>query len=188
MKNISYLLITLFTIAFTSKAVAQNETYKQISTTTTTRSNGWDERQMSYHGMTYNVLDTNYIPASRMGQHRRFLNSEYQFPAKPRNMWEIGIAAGLLNYTADVPSLLLWQGGGYAFSGHVRKAWGYTFSTRLQYMIGVAKGLQWQQTGNYQKNPAWTQHGYKPADIHVPARTENEIEYINYNYRSTAQS
>ena len=187
MKNISYLLITLFTIAFTSKAVAQNETYKQISTTTTTRSNGWDERQMSYHGMTYNVLDTNYIPASRMGQHRRFLNSEYQFPAKPRNMWEIGIAAGLLNYTADVPSLLLWQGGGYAFSGHVRKAWGYTFSTRLQYMIGVAKGLQWQQTGNYQKNPAWTQHGYKPADIHVPTRTESEIEYINYNYRSTAQ-
>ncbi|HTN45607.1 MAG TPA: hypothetical protein VL098_04615 [Flavipsychrobacter sp.] len=137
-------------------------------------------------GASYDVLDTNYVPASRMKQHRKFLNSEYMYPAKPRNMWEIGFGAGLFNYTADVPSLLLWQGGGYAFHAHVRKAWGYTFSTRLQYNYGIAKGLQWQPAGNYRYNPAWTSHGYVAAIEDNEGNVSQPEQYVNYNYRSEA--
>ncbi len=189
MKNKFYTLISLIVMLFSFSAYAQDETIRNVHSTSSSSksSSSWSEHRMAYTGASYDVLDTNYIPRSRMGQHRRFLDHEYMFPAKPRNMWEIGIAAGLLNYTSDVPSLMLWQQGGYAFSAHVRKAWGYTFSTRLQFMAGVAKGIQWQQAGNYQKNPAWTQHGYEAAYLDDNGKAVQPRDYINYNYRSTAK-
>ncbi|MBP6287791.1 MAG: hypothetical protein KA409_12795, partial [Ferruginibacter sp.] len=36
------------------------------------------------------VYDSSVIPAKRMAQQNEFWNSTYNFPAKPRNMWEIG--------------------------------------------------------------------------------------------------
>ncbi len=187
MKSHSHLLAAVLLSACSLQAVAQQtETVKTVESSSSSSSSSWHEQRMAYTGMSYNVLDTNYIPKNRIAQHHKFLKNEYQFPAKPRNMWEIGIAAGLLNYTADVPSLMLWDNGGYAFSAHVRKAWGYTFSTRLQFMTGVAKGLQWQQTGNYRYNPAWTSNGYVPATRDGQGNVYQPEDYINYNYRSTA--
>src|SRR5688572_5168069 len=85
----------------------------------------WSGRDMTYRGQNYDVLDSSYVLKSRMDQQRRYLNHQYAFPAKPRNMWEIGVGAGLYNIAGDVPTLLLWQKGGYGFHAHVRKAWGY---------------------------------------------------------------
>ena len=104
----------------------------------------WSSRDMTYRGENYDVLDSSYVPASRMEQHRKYLNHQYAFPAKPRNMWEVGVGGGLLNIIGDVPTLWLWQGGGYGFHAHIRKAWGHVLSTRLQYNYGIAKGLDYQ--------------------------------------------
>ena len=140
---------------------------------------------MTYRGGSYDVLDTNYIPSYRMDQHRQFLNHEYQFPAKPRNMWEIGVGAGLYNVSGDVPTLMLWQKGGYGFHAHLRKSWGYMFSTRLQYIYGIAKGLQWQASENYRWNDAFNKY-YQYAYIDNEGNVTPAKDMIHYNYRMEA--
>src|SRR5439155_11255722 len=89
-------------------------------------------------GMTagYDVKDSSVVPSKRMPQHTEFLNGTYNFPAKPRNQWEIGIKTGLLNVSGDIPSQLAFP----SFGIHVRKAFGYIFSMRLEYMYGTGKG------------------------------------------------
>src|SRR5690606_33856955 len=104
--------------------------------------------------------------------------------AKPKSMWEIGVGGGLYNISGDVASTLLWQNsfkGGYGFHGHVRKAWGYTFSTRLQYMYGVGKGMNWQPSANYGNNPAW--NGLHNTYDYQAAGTG---QMVFYNYRTEA--
>jgi hypothetical protein len=170
----------------------------QSATTTTTTTVTSTSTDMTYRGGSYDVLDTNYVPAFRMDQHRRFLNYEYNFPAKPRNMWEVGVGAGLYNVSGDVPTLMLWERGGYGFHAHVRKSWGYMFSTRLQYVYGVAKGLQWQESVNYSRNTAWynddispDQNLYQPAlliknEVTGQVTYREALEEVHYNYRMEA--
>ncbi len=98
-------------------------------------------------GTTY---DSTQIPNRRMAQHTEFLNGTYNFPAKPRNQWEIGIKAGSFKVGGDMPTKL-----SPGFGVHVRKAFGYIFSMRLEYMYGIGKGQHFRQTQNYAKNPAW---------------------------------
>jgi hypothetical protein len=138
----------------------------------------WSGRDMTYRGQNYDVLDSSYVPKARMEQHRKFLNHQYVFPAKPRNMWEIGVGGGLYNILGDVPSLVLWRKGGHGLHAHVRKSWGYVISTRLQYNYGIGKGLQWQEAYNYKYNPAW--NGYYDA---AGNSTGAPAEKIYYNYR-----
>lgn len=178
MVNKKYLLLAGLCSVLGAQPVLAQESGSQTSTTTQ-----WSNRDMTYRGETYDVLDSNYVPSSRLEQHRKFLNHQYQFPAKPRNMWEVGVGGGLYNISGDVPSLMLWQKGGYGFHAHVRKALGYIMSARLQYNYGVGKGLQWQPAQNYISNPAWTNAGYTPI---TPAGTPNPkpVESIFYNYRT----
>ncbi|MBL7719164.1 MAG: hypothetical protein JNL72_10050 [Flavipsychrobacter sp.] len=133
---------------------------------------------MTYRGQNYDVLDSSYVPGSRMEQHRKFLNHQYVFPSKPRNMVEIGIGGGLYNVMGDVPSLMLWRKGGYGLHGHIRKSWGYVMSTRLQYNYGIAKGMQWQEAYNYGANPAWNAY-YNAAGNAQGAPSQK----VHYNYR-----
>ncbi len=122
----------------------------------TTSSASYGTRDMTYRGESYDVLDTSYVPGGRMNQHRKFLNHQYNFPAKPRNMWELGVSTGLYNVSGDVSSLMLWQKGGFGFGAHIRKSLGYVMSVRLDYNYGIAKGLAFQPTtGSSLYNPAW---------------------------------
>ena len=43
----------------------------------------------------YDVKDSSVIPSKRMPQHTEFLNGTYNYPAKPRSQWEVGVKAGL---------------------------------------------------------------------------------------------
>jgi len=138
----------------------------------------WSGRDMTYRGQNYDVLDSSYVPGSRMEQHRKFLNHQYVFPAKPRNMVEIGVGGGLYNILGDVPGLMLWKKGGYGFHAHIRKSWGYVISTRLQYNYGIGKGLQWQESYNYKANPAW--NGYYAAAGNPQGASPQKVFY---NYR-----
>src|SRR5258705_2780233 len=118
--------------------------------------------------------DSSVIPAKRMPQHTEFINGTYNFPAKPRNQWEIGVKVGTVNISGDVRSRFLNPG----FGLHVRKALGYLFSLRLEYMYGMPKGLNWERSLNYGLNTAWTSTGYNAA---------TGTEPVFYNYKSTVQ-
>jgi hypothetical protein len=54
-------------------------------------------------GASYMYKDSSLIPAKRMPQHSEFLNGTYNFPAKPRNQWEIGVKGRHVRYQCDVP-------------------------------------------------------------------------------------
>ena len=56
----------------------------------------------------YNVTDSSLIPSKRMPQHSEFLNGTYNFPAKPRNQWEVGLKLGAYTISSDVPAVFLF--------------------------------------------------------------------------------
>jgi outer membrane protein OmpA-like peptidoglycan-associated protein len=143
-------------------------------------------------GASYDVKDSSLIPGKRMPQHSEFLSGTYNFPSKPRNQWEIGIKGGLFQVSGDLPAKFLSPG----FGAHVRKAFGYIFSLRMEYMYGVGKGQAWRTTQNFRKNAAWANTGY-----FAPYRTPNgpivfqnganataaAPDAIFYNYKTVVQ-
>jgi len=104
----------------------------------------------------YDVSDSSVIPSKRMPQHTEFLNGTSDYPAKPRNQWEIGVKVGATTVSGDVPAIFPTFGWGL----HVRRALGYVFSMRLEYMNGTAKGLNWKQNSFYSAATPWFQNGY----------------------------
>ncbi|MFM2337404.1 MAG: hypothetical protein RL115_597 [Bacteroidota bacterium] len=99
-------------------------------------------------GTTY---DSTQVPERRMSQHSEFLNGQNNFPAKPRNQWEIGIKGGLFQVSGDIPARFVSPG----FGAHIRKSFGYVFSMRLEYLYGIGKGQHFRQAENFGKNPAY---------------------------------
>ncbi len=98
------------------------------------------------------VYDSTVIPSKRLPQQNEFWNKQYNFPAKPRNQWEVGVSTGIFTVSGDVPATMFTAPN---FGVHVRKAFGYIFSLRLQYMNTVGKGMHWLASENYGKNVAW---------------------------------
>ncbi len=144
-------------------------------------------------GTTY---DSTQIPAKRMPQHNEFLQGANNFPAKPRNQWEIGVKLGAMHVSGDVPSQWAFP----SFGVHVRKAFGYVFSLRLEYMYGTGKGLSWLESENYYKNTPWTVAGYSAPKqspvgpggslVYVSSTTGaigGPFEPIYYNYKTKTQ-
>ena len=120
--------------------------------------------------------DSSVIPSKRLPQHTEFLNGTYNYPAKPRNQWEVGIKAGKFTVMGDVPSLFLTPG----FGVHVRKALGYMFSLRAEYMYGIGKGMHYAPGTGYKGkggNP-WNDLGYG---------TPNGPNNVYYNYKTVTQ-
>lgn len=125
-KNKFYLCISLVVLAFTG-VFAQTENAASL------------------------LNDSSVIPAKRQPQQNEFLNNQYNFPAKPRNQWEAGLAIGTLTIGSDVAALFPTFG----FQAHIRKSLGYLFSIRLDYLNGTGKGLKWEPAVVNSKNPAW---------------------------------
>jgi outer membrane protein OmpA-like peptidoglycan-associated protein len=119
----------------------------------------------------YNIFDSSVVPKKGMAQQNEFMNNTYDFPAKPRNELEVGVSGGMFSLSGDVSAKLPTAG----FAVHIRKALGYIFSLRLQYMYGGAKGLDWKPSAGYKSNPAWVNNGYGGSDL------------VYYNYRSHVQ-
>ncbi|HUS03572.1 MAG TPA: OmpA family protein [Chitinophagaceae bacterium] len=135
---------------------------------------------------TYDVYDSSVITPKKMAQQNEFWNNTYSFPAKPRNQWEIGISGGGFSVSGDVPSLNPTLGG----SIHIRKALGYVFSMRAQYVYGIAKGLSWFQSYNYRKNPAWSQYAALIRTNSGQLQSSiagRPVEGVFYNYRAKVQ-
>lgn len=127
---------------------------------------------LGYAQVTYDVMDSSVVRSQDMDQYTRFKQGIENYPAKPRNMWEIGIKGGMHNISGDVASRIA-PGVGL----HIRKAFGYVFSARLEYVMGFPKGQNWLRSGNYVSNPAWVNNGYTPANS----------PFVFYNYKSRVQ-
>lgn len=140
----------------------------------------WSGRDMTYRGQGYDALDTAFIPASRMEQQRQYLNYQYAFPAKPRNMWELGVNAGLVNIFGDVPSKSIWNAASplstVGFGAHLRKALGYSTSLRLAYNYMGASGY------DYRSRPSVVEHPWDGTHNGTNLYSGQEI-YSNYKFR-----
>lgn len=121
-----------------------------------------------YNLTSYDYTDSSLIPERRMDQQNDFMNNRYLYPSKPRNQWEVGLSFGGVNVSGDVRSRSIFNKAlnpmeTLGFAINVRKAWGYVFSTRLQYLSGSASGYNYQTAGGYaqagNQNP-WNRAGY----------------------------
>lgn len=119
----------------------------------------------------YNIYDSSVVSSKGMAQQNEFMNNTYDFPAKPRSEFEFGISGGMFSVSSDVSAKLPTAG----ISAHIRKALGYIFSLRLQYVYGGAKGLNWKPSFGYSNNPAWA--AYNTANL----------DPVYYNYRTHVQ-
>jgi hypothetical protein len=141
------------------------------------------------------VYDSSVIPSKRQPQQNEFFNKAYNFPAKPRNQWEIGISTGIATISGDVPATVFTAPN---FGIHVRKAFGYIFSLRLQYINTVDKGMHWRSANNFERNTALAGFYNAPVIIHgplpngdyttgtIPARGNN-FDQVFYNYKAKIQ-
>ena len=146
----------------------------------------------------YSVFDSSVIPTKRMGQQNEFWNNATSFPAKPRNMWEVGVSTGIFTVSGDVSSVPLTAPN---FSLHVRKSFGYVFSLRLQYLNTVGKGQNWKASSNFVENDAWITNGYyapwRTSAGPIVAATQVAGSYVTrpngttdkifYNYKTKVQ-
>jgi outer membrane protein OmpA-like peptidoglycan-associated protein len=133
----------------------------------------------------YDVFDSSLISRKNLPQQTEFWNNTYNFPAKPRNQWEVGVSGGMFSLSSDVPALLPTFG----FSAHVRKSLGYIFSVRLQYLNGTAKGLNWNASRNFGNNSSLNNVYSAPINT---AGTATSIagrapEVVYYNYKNRSQ-
>lgn len=133
----------------------------------------WSSRDMTYRGKGYDVLDSAYYGKKQRKQYHQYMEHQTAFPPMPRNQYEVGLGFGLYNISGDIPSLMLWQKGGGGLHLHVRKAWGYIFSTRLQYIYGVAKSLDVQPTQSY--DAPYLGQGYTPLNMVTPTQSATSV-------------
>ncbi len=152
------------------------------------------EGNSAYMNGGYNVYDSSVIPNKKMGQQNEFWNNNYSFPAKPRNMWEVGVSTGIFTVSGDVSARPFTAPN---FGVTVRKAFGYIFSLRAQYINTVGKGQNWKAAENFSKNPAYTTTGYvypvrSNAGPLVPYRNGIAVpgtrtNLVYYNYKAKVQ-
>jgi len=85
------------------------------------------------------LWDSSKVSSSKMAQHNAWVANQDPYPAKPKNMWELGIGVGAtLPFTPIDPQI------GYAASASLRKAISHVFSLRAQYNYGIYKGLDFR--------------------------------------------
>ncbi|MFN8309420.1 MAG: OmpA family protein [Chitinophagales bacterium] len=87
-------------------------------------------------------------------QQKAFVNHKYNYPARPKDQWELGINFGSMQISGDLNSdPIINKGKGFPLSSvglgiSVRKALSYYFSVRFGYNFGIAYGHNWMSTAN----------------------------------------
>ncbi|MCH5596561.1 OmpA family protein [Niabella ginsengisoli] len=92
---------------------------------------------------TVSVTDSNYYNSKQLAQHNEFMVGNYDYPAKPKDMWELGVKVGSLTINGDA-SADFNPLRSFGFGGHLRKSLGHVLSLRLEYLYGKSEGQAWQ--------------------------------------------
>ena len=131
-------------------------------------------------GGVHNYLDSSYIPASRIAQQNEWKNNSksQNFPARPRDMWQIGVTGGLFMINGDCPSLPGWNVG-----VQVRKALGYVLSLRGSLTYGQTKGLDYRKNANLDNNVVLAP--YRPTWDGGTKAADGSQSYYVANYKAT---
>jgi outer membrane protein OmpA-like peptidoglycan-associated protein len=139
----------------------------------------------------YNIYDSSVISNKKMGQQNEFWNNSYSFPAKPRNMVEIGISTGLATVSGDVSTKAFTAPN---FGITVRKSLGYLFSLRAEYINTTMEGQNWKASEGFSKNPAFGSYFATVRDAAGNLVNQNASgarratrDYVYYNYRTKLQ-
>lgn len=94
----------------------------------------------------WDFKDSSKIPAKRMPQFNEFMRNQYPYPAKPRDMYEVGVGLGFAYMFSDLDSRFGGMQGlpNLGVSLHVRKSLSPTWSVRLAYVGSQTTGLDWR--------------------------------------------
>ena len=139
----------------------------------------------------YSIYDSSVIPNKKMGQQNEFWNNTNSFPAKPRNMVEFGISTGIATVSGDV-STKTFTAPNFGFT--VRKALGYLFSLRAEYINLDMRGQNWKASNGFSKNPAFGSY-FAPVRTGTGALVNSNAagirnataDAVYYNYKTKLQ-
>lgn len=194
------LLFTLFMLF-----VATTITFAQDTTSTSSGSDKSGVKDEEYPYPSFKDEEyKNYVPKRRQDQQDKFMDRKYSHPARPRDMWEIGLTVGSLLISGDVHSngmqlLSPYKHGGLKMGvgGHIRKSFGYVFSLRANFMTGNTHGENWEGTQgwslssidpSYHPNKSLTGNDlykdYEEDNTKVPNYVGRNGNVIFYNYKT----
>ncbi|MBC7475293.1 MAG: hypothetical protein H7263_13460, partial [Candidatus Sericytochromatia bacterium] len=139
----------------------------------------------------YSIYDSSVIPNKKMGQQNEFWNNTSSFPAKPRNMVEVGLSLGVAQTAGDVSTRPFTFPN---FGVTVRKSLGYLFSLRAEYINTEMKGQNWKASNAFSQNPAWGAY-FSPkrtatgaiVNSNASGVTNATSDAVYYNYKSKLQ-
>ncbi|BAV08600.1 OmpA family protein [Filimonas lacunae] len=83
--------------------------------------------------------DSSKVATKRLPQYNEFANNQYPYPAKPRDMWELGFHGGYSFISGDIDARPGF-GGGLS----LRKSLGHIFSVRADYTGSFNYGLDYR--------------------------------------------
>jgi len=83
------------------------------------------QSSMNSNELGWSWRDSSIIPASGKAQFVRFMSNDYPYPPKPRNMWELGLGAGVSYVAGDVRA-----NAGFGGTISLRKALDHMWSIR----------------------------------------------------------
>ena len=129
--------------------------------------------------------DSSKVTRSGMAQQNEWRNNSktQSFPAKPRDMWQVGLYGGMFLIDGDVPSLPGWNVG-----LQVRKALGYVISLRGQVGYGETKGLDYRRNANLLNNPALSVYAVPGSPNSTPASRGPGWYVANYKSKAITPS
>ena len=109
-------------------------------------------------GGTHNYLDSSYIAPRDLAQQQDFLNNSSNFPAKPRDMWQLGVFIGFPYVDGDCPAAFKGPGSGissysWGVGASLRKAIGYVVSLRGSLGYYNMLGMDYQRNRNFNNHP-----------------------------------
>ena len=94
--------------------------------------------------------DSSKVSVKNMAQYNEFRNNQYPYPAKPRDMWQLGLTGGVLVPLFDVPNA---QFPGWHAGVNLRKSLGYLVSVKFGAEYGETKGYEYRPGANINNLP-----------------------------------
>lgn len=101
------------------------------------------------------VLDSSKVSTSKMPQYNEFAKNQYPYPAKPKDMWELGGGVGVGFIVGDRPILTSKYTGGIAGNLSLRKSLGHVVSLRGSYSGSIISIPHYNNGGT---NTVWAKN------------------------------